>query len=196
MRRVRLARGLSLRQVAERAGLSVGFLSQVERGLSSAAVRVLAVVADALDVAVADFFDGRDQDSGHVVTRAHERGSITFGPDGGRKELLTVHGEQRGLDLFFIHLGPGDSSGPDPYSHCGIEAAHVIAGGIELEVDRRTYLLGEGDSCGFPSSRPHRFKNAGRRDTLVLWANYRGSGEKTPGISETSSTATSTEILP
>lgn len=174
IRHFRRARGMSLRQLAQSISLSVGHLSQIERGVSSASVRTLALAADALSVGVADFFNDTERDEARIVTRVSERDSVRFGTRGVVKQLLTVHGEQRGLDLFLIQLGPDDSSGGSAYSHSGIEAGYVISGGFELEVDLRTYVLGEGDSCQFASARPHRFKNAGQRNALVLWANYRG----------------------
>ena len=193
IRHFRRARGLSLRQMATRIGLSVGHLSQIERGVSSASVRTLALAADALGVGVADFFADTEKDEARIVTRASERGRVKFGTHGVTKELLTVHGEQRGLDLFLIRLGPDDSSGSKAYSHLGIEAGYVISGGFELEVDRRTYVLGEGDSCNFASARPHRFKNAGQRDALVLWANYRGAQADTQSTTDADHEDTDTE---
>lgn len=178
MRHLRRARGLSLRVTAERMGLSPGHLSQIERGVSSASVRVLALAADALSVGVADFFAAGEKDDVRLVTRVFERDLVKFGSHGGVKELLTVHGERRGLDLFLIRLGPGDGSGEDAYTHSGIEAGVVLSGGFELDVDKRTYVLGEGDACCFASTRPHRFQNAGQREAVVLWVNYRERDDK------------------
>lgn len=166
-------RGLSLRQIADRMRLSVGHLSQIERGVSSASVRVLALAADALGVGVADFFSASEKDDVRLVTRVFERDLVNFGSHGVVKELLTVNGPRRGLDLFLIRLGAGEGSGAEAYSHSGIEAGVVLTGGFELDVDERTYVLGEGDACCFASTRPHRFKNAGQREAVVLWANYR-----------------------
>jgi transcriptional regulator with XRE-family HTH domain len=176
IRHVRLARGLSLRQVATEIGLSVGLLSQIERGVSSASVRVLALAADALSVGVADFLSTHKQDSSNVVTRASERDVVCFGTSGMVKELLTLNGERHGLDMFIMRMaGPEDGSGVRAYSHEGIEAGLVISGGFELEVSQRSYVLGEGDACCFPSTLPHKFKNAGSREAVVLWVNYRQS---------------------
>lgn len=193
IRHFRRARGLSLRQMAAIMNLSVGHLSQIERGVSSASVRTLALAADALGVGVADFFTDTEKDEARIVTRVSERGCVKFGTRGVTKELLTVHGEQRGLDLFLIHLGPEDSSGNEAYSHVGIEAGYVISGGFELEVDMRTYVLGEGDCCQFASARPHRFKNAGQRNAVVLWANYRTGQSGAPSSADPGSETTETE---
>ena len=181
MRHLRRARGLSLREAATRIGLSAGHLSQIERGISSASVRILALAADVLGVGVADFFAAGERDDTRLVTRVFERDVVKFGPHGGIKELLTTHGERRGLDLFLIRLGPGDGSGDRSYTHSGLEAGLVLAGGFELDVDRRAYVLGEGDACCFASTRPHRFRNAGPREAVVLWANYRETREAAPG---------------
>lgn len=173
IRHFRRARGWSLREMAQQTGLSVGLLSQIERGLSSASMRTLALAGDALGVGVADFFADTAAKDLRIVTRVSERGLVQFGTEEALKELLTVHGEARGLELYLIRLGPEGSSGKAPYSHRGIESGYVISGGFELQVDGHTYLMGEGDSCSFASTRQHRFKNAGQREALVLWANFR-----------------------
>ncbi|SEB65189.1 transcriptional regulator, XRE family with cupin sensor [Nitratireductor aquibiodomus] len=173
IRHLRQVRGLSLRQLAAKVGLSVGHLSQIERGVSSASVRTLAVTADALKVGVSDFFSGDRTDNENIVTRVGKRDRVQFGTDGLTKDLLTANGQKRGLDLFLIRMGPDDTSGDKPYSHCGLEAGYVLKGGFELEVEDRVHILGEGDACAFESTRPHRFRNAGQRETVVLWANFR-----------------------
>lgn len=173
IRHLRQVRGLSLRQLASRVGLSVGHLSQIERGVSSASVRTLAVTADALKVGVSDFFSSDRTDNENIVTRVGERDRVQFGTDGLTKDLLTANGEKRGLDLFLIRMGPNDTSSDTPYSHCGLEAGYVLKGGFELEVEERVHILGEGDACAFESTRPHRFRNAGQREAVVLWANFR-----------------------
>jgi transcriptional regulator with XRE-family HTH domain len=176
IRHLRKARGLSLKEVAEQAKLSVGFISQVERGLSSPSLKVLAGLADALDVSIADFIAGAvdsAENGTQVVARVRDRVKMNFGKSGIVKELLTPFDASPRLDLYMMHLEPGAGAGDEPYVHQGIEAGLVLEGGFELEVDGRKHILGEGDSCGFSSSRPHRFRNAGRRKTRVIWVNYR-----------------------
>ncbi len=176
LRHLRKARGRSLKDIAAATGLSVGFISQVERGLSSPSVKVLAGLADALDVSIGDLIAGETETVGEdtpVVARIHDRTRINFGKSGIVKELLTPFNAEPRLDLYLMHLEPGVGAEDDPYSHQGIEAGFVLEGGLELEVDGRRHVLGEGDGCGFSSKRPHRFLNAGRRKTTVIWVNYR-----------------------
>lgn len=176
LRHLRKARGHSLKDVAGATGLSVGFISQVERGLSSPSVKVLAGLADALDVSIGDLIGGETESTGkdnQVVARIHDRTRINFGKSGIVKELLTPFNAAPRLDLYLMHLEPGVGTLDDAYAHQGIEAGFVLEGGFELEVDGRRHVLGEGDGCGFTSTRPHRFLNAGRRKATVIWVNYR-----------------------
>lgn len=176
VRLLRKARGRSLKEVAARAGLSAGFLSQIERGLSSASVRALARIADALDAVIADIFpnDSGADDASRIVARVGDRRRIDMHQTGTIKELVTPFFNQvPHLDIYIITLEPGGSSGDDPYVHDGAEAGFVLEGGIELVVEGRKFILGEGDSFRFNSNRPHQFRNAGDRTARAVWVNFR-----------------------
>lgn len=175
IRGLRKARGLSLKEVAQSAGLSSGFLSQIERGLSSASVRALARIADALGVMISDIFPSDDGFDGtnQVIARIKDRKRIDLAQTGVTKELLTPFPNTPRLDIYMMTLEPGGRSGDEPYSHDGEEAGVVLEGGLELVVDGRKYVLGEGDSFRFRSSRPHQFSNAGDRIARALWVNFR-----------------------
>lgn len=175
IRRLRKARGLSQQEVALRATLSTGLVSQIERGLSSASVRVLARLADALDVGIAELFAATEtsSDEPRIVARASERRLIDMKAEGAVKHLLTPFDLSPRLDIFLIELAPGGKSGDADYVHEGEEAGLVLEGGLELFVDSRRYVLGAGDSFRFESRRPHRFANAGQQVTKAIWVNFR-----------------------
>jgi transcriptional regulator with XRE-family HTH domain len=175
IRHLRKARGLSLKDMGARAGLSAGFLSQVERGLSSASVRFLARIADALDASISDIFpDGAGEEPGNgIVARRKDRKRIEMASTAAIKELVTPFAHTPPLDIYIVMLEPGGSSGDEPYAHDGEEAGFVLEGGLELIVDGRKYILGEGDSFRFASDRPHQFRNAGDRAARVVWVNAR-----------------------
>jgi len=175
IRGLRKARGLSLKEIALSAGLSAGFLSQVERGLSSASVRALAGIAEALGVMISDIFPADEgvEGANQIVARIKDRKRIDLAQTGVTKELLTPFPTSPRLDIYMMTLEPGGSSGDEPYSHDGEEAGMVLEGGLELVVDGRKYVLGEGDSFRFKSTRPHQFSNAGDRVARALWVNFR-----------------------
>jgi len=176
IRHLRQARSLSIKELAERSGLSTALISQVERGISSASVRVLAKLADGLDVAISDMFEeGGDQASvgDRIVARKNDHQRIELNRTGITKELLTPFNTAPRLDIFLMMIEPDGSSSDEDFVHQGEEAGFVLEGGMELFVDGKRYVLGEGDSFRFASSRPHRYLNAGNKSARIIWVNYR-----------------------
>ena len=165
--------GLSIQAVAQAAGLSVGFVSQVERGLSSPSVRDLVRIAEVLGgdfnllVAAGSAPDRRDAPS--PVVRLAGRRDIAFHA-GIHKQLLSPPDETL-LFLYMITIEPHGGTGDAPYAHQGTEAGLLLQGRLLLTVDGTDYLLNEGDSFRFASARPHRFSNPTGAVTRVLWVN-------------------------
>ncbi|KAB1070282.1 cupin domain-containing protein [Methylobacterium planeticum] len=173
LRALRLARGLSLEKVAASTGVSIGFLSQVERGLSSPSLRMLALLADTLQTGLAGLFGGETQGPDDaIVTREQDRPNLWLWRAGITKQLLTPSGTAGGLSLFRTVLEPRASTGDDPFSHDGEEAGLVLEGDLVLTVESRTLRLVAGDSFRFASRRPHHFANPSATErTIVLWVN-------------------------
>jgi transcriptional regulator with XRE-family HTH domain len=175
LRDLRYQRELSLEAVAVRTDLSIGFLSQVERGLSSPSLRVLATLADVLGVGIAALFGARPSDdgaSGGVVTRQVQRAELKLWRTGVSKQLLSPPGTESRLNLFLVHLDPGGSTGDELFTHDGEEAGLVLEGEMILTVEVETWSLKTGDSFRFASRRPHRFSNpADDAKAVVLWVN-------------------------
>ena len=169
----RLASGLSLQEIARRTGCSIGYLSQVERGLSTASVKFLAALGDAFGVGLAGFLSpaAETNGAGEVVVRKALRGRLGFWRSGIAKELLTPPRGASALNLFTVHIEPGGSTGDEDYRHGGEEGGYVLDGVLELSVEGGTWRLEAGDSFRFESSRPHRFGNPTDKPTTVLWVN-------------------------
>jgi transcriptional regulator with XRE-family HTH domain len=175
LRDLRRKASLSLETVADRSDLSVGFLSQIERGLSSPSLRALATLADVLGVGIAALFGNQGSDdgaSGGVVIRSAERAELKLWRSGISKQLLNPTGADAKLNLFLVHMEPGGSTGDELYTHDGEEAGLVLEGEMTLTVDDETWRLKTGDSFRFASRRPHRFGNPAKRaKAVVLWVN-------------------------
>jgi transcriptional regulator with XRE-family HTH domain len=171
MRTLRRAKGLSLKQLAEQAGLSIGMVSQIERGISSPSIRSLRQISDALGVPPTRFFhDGEHPPIEEMdkIVRRHARRMLMLPANGVSKQLLTP-GCAGLLELMLVIIEPGGSSGPEHYTHKGEEAGVVLTGAMELWIDGRSHLLKEGDSFRFKSTTPHRFASASESRTEVLW---------------------------
>jgi transcriptional regulator with XRE-family HTH domain len=173
IRQRRKAARVPLQVLSAKTGLSIGYLSQIERGISSASMRAIATIADGLGMDLSSLFprtDTPEGDSG-IVFRVEERHSLALDLEGVRKELLTPGGSAGGLRLFLISIAPGCHSGETFYSHSGEEAGTVLEGELELTVENETWILKTGDAFRFTSRRPHRWRNAGQGLCRVLWTN-------------------------
>lgn len=166
LRAARSDRGLSLADVATRSGLTKGFLSEVERDLTSPSVGSLLRICSALELAVGELFDS---DQGPVV-RAADRTPIAFGGEGVDEFQLTPAGERR-LLVLQSDIAPGGGSGDDPYALASeAEFVHVLAGTLDVEVDGARFRLAAGDSMTFDATAQHRWGNPSRsQPARVLW---------------------------
>ena len=165
LRQLRTRRGLSLAQVAESIGISVGFLSALERSQMSGSVGTLRKLARFYKSNILDFFDARGASGRHV--RPAQRKVLEAG-NGVRMELLAWGDAVMEPHLF--RVAPDAGSG-ESYSHEGEEFIYVLRGELQITVDGEPYHLKPGDSFYFESTTPHHWKNPGRRETLLLWVN-------------------------
>ena len=167
LRVIRSRRRLTLREVAERAGLSESFLSQVERGRASASVASLRRIADALGIAISDLFQPAEASQPRVLRR-DDRPSLAFGIL-GRKLLLTPKPLHH-LEVFVGELDPEGSTGAEQYAHGDSEELFVvIRGTVQLELGDEVFELEAGDSIDYRSAVPHRISNAGDDVAEVMW---------------------------
>src|ERR1700687_2122509 len=165
-RRLRTRRGLSLAQVARATGVSVGFLSALERGQMRSSIATLKRIARFYRTNILSLFETAG-DSPRLV-RPNQRKVLETTPD-VRMELLAWG--QTVMEPHLFRIKPGGGSG-EPYSHEGEEFLHVLRGHFEIWLDTKEhYHLKPGDSLYFESSTPHRWKNPGRTETWVLWIN-------------------------
>src|SRR6267143_2047893 len=159
-------RGLSLAQVARATGVSVGFLSALERGQMRSSIATLRRIARFYHTNILSLFETAG-DNPRLV-RPNQRKVLETTP-GVRMELLAWGNTAMEPHLFRIK--PGGGSGAS-YSHEGEEFLHVLRGNFEIWLDAKEhYHLKPGDSLYFESSTPHRWKNPGRTETWLLWIN-------------------------
>lgn len=170
IRGLRKARGVTLAGLAEASGLSVGYLSLLERDRATPSIKALHAVSRALGVTISWFFEANDvpEEERDLVVRRARRRRLDYSA-GVVDELLSPN-LTGALELLSCRFPPGASSGEEPYSHSGEEAGVVIRGRLELWVDGRTVTLEAGDSFGFKSELPHRYRNPGPDETEVIWA--------------------------
>ena len=172
LRVARQGRGLSLSALSEQTDVSVGAISNIERGVSSPSVRTLLSITNALGVSIGDLFGNAAsllKRPNSFAVRKSERRKLKFWRTGITKELLT-NVDQIDLELLYLTIEPHGSTG-DAYTHRGEEAGLVMEGELELTVDSETLVLRSGDAFGFRSDRPHSFSNPTDQVARVLWVN-------------------------
>jgi DNA-binding transcriptional MerR regulator/mannose-6-phosphate isomerase-like protein (cupin superfamily) len=165
LRQLRTQRGVGLAEVASAAGISVGFLSALERSQMSASVGTLRRLARYYRTNILEFFDAHEVQT--PVVRPSKRKVLEAGP-GVRMELLAWGNTVMEPHLFRIkpQAGSGES-----YAHEGEEFLFVLRGELKIALADEEYHLKRGDSFYFESSTPHHWKNPGRSETLLLWVN-------------------------
>jgi transcriptional regulator with XRE-family HTH domain len=167
IRTLRQARHLTLRDVAERAGVTESFLSQVERDVASPSIATVHRIARALDLSIAQLF-ANDGDTGRVV-RKEARRRIAYQGLKAVDEFLTGNNATR-LQLILSTIEPGGGTGAEPYTHdSDEEVALVLDGILDVWVGDEHYVLREGDTITFPSRLPHWNANHGSDPVTVLF---------------------------
>lgn len=165
LRQLRLKKGSSLATVAKAVGVSVGFLSAIERSQMTASVGTLRKLARYYQTNILQFYDTAQPNKHLVQPRA--RKVLEAGP-GVRMELLAWGNTVMEPHLF--RIAPKAGSG-ESYTHVGEEFLFVLRGELQISLRGEEYRLKSGDSFYFESAVPHQWSNQGRTDTVVLWVN-------------------------
>jgi len=149
---------MSMKVLAEKTGLTSGFISQVERELAEPSITSLRKIAKALGVAVFYFFT--EEKSPGIVVRKEGRQSRNFPKSHLTYELLSPD-LNRQMEMFMASLEPGANTCEEPLSHNGEEVTHVLEGTMWIKIGDDEYTLKEGDTIYYFSSAPHKIVNSG-----------------------------------
>lgn len=160
---------MSPKDLATASGVSVGMISQVERGQANPSIRLLTALRRALNLTMQELFgEARDapSDDAPFVRRLKERPRIDLGPI--QKELLTSGG-QHNLQITILKFAPGAHSGGHTLSYPAEKGGMVLSGEVVLTVDGIAATLRTGDSFAFDSALPHSIQNNSTGRAEVLW---------------------------
>lgn len=157
--------GLTLKDVADRAGLSLGFISQIERGIAAPSLSSLVSVSRVLGVEVGEFLA---QPLGDIsFTRHQQRAVYAIGPNSLSYERVSSSFSGNILRSVIIHEPPGHRD--EPIAHDGEEMFYVLEGTVTVEVQGEPTVLQAGDSIHFPSSKMHSTWNHSTKPAVLLW---------------------------
>ena len=166
LRAARRARGLTARQVGEAAGVTKGFVAQIERDETSPSVSTLLRICDAVGIEVGSLFESPWSD----LVRVTDRTRIDFGGSGVTDWLLSPNPDAP-LQVLYSEIAPGGGGGDEAYT---LAADHefvlVLTGSLRVTVGDAEHVLEAGDALTFCPRDPHTWANASRTEAAtVLW---------------------------
>ena len=165
IRNLRLSCNLTQEELAERAGLTKGFISQIERDITSISVDSLAQILEALDENLADFF--RDTVEPKIVFQESDRRQIH--KNGIHQFELLIQGSQnRLMDPALCTLSAGESTFVDE-PHDGEEFGFVLQGRVAIQWGGKEYRAKKGDCFSYQCDRKHSIRNISRNKAVFLW---------------------------
>ena len=160
----------TVKQLAAAAGVSIGVLSEVERGIGNPSYRTLHKIAEALDVQIGELIDtAGEQRHRSGVVRASERTRLQFGSEGLVYELLTpdLHGQ---LEMLQTRIPAGFENLTNPFQHDGEECVLVLEGRLHVTLAGETHELATGDAVTYDASQPHSWENRTNDEALIVGA--------------------------
>ena len=186
LREARAARGLSLRELADRLGVSPSLISQIETGRANPSVSTLYAIAAELDISLDEllFNDRRAPEPAPTVFRAEAVGTMAPAAplqrafdrhrirlaSGVLWERLTTQSEP-GIEFLHVTYEPGGASGPpDAFQrHPGHEWGYVLSGRLQVRIGFDEYTLEPGDAISINSTIPHRLATIGDEPVEAIW---------------------------
>ena len=168
IRRTRKAQNMTLHNLAHETGLSVSFISQVERGLTNPSINSLRKIALALGIPLSSFFEEGSSNNGPIV-RKNERRILVNTDSRLTYQLLSLNTNRR-IEFLLTRLEVGGISAEYPMAHKGEEAALMLQGECRIELGNDIYNLKEGDSIYITENTPHRLTNTGSVPLIIVSA--------------------------
>jgi transcriptional regulator with XRE-family HTH domain len=166
LRSLRRDRGMTMAELATATDLTSGFLSQLERDLTSVSLSSLARICAALDVRFGDVLDSAP--TGAVIRRKDARAWTGIG---AHVDLLLSSRDERRFHLMESHIPPGAGAGEALYTFpADVELVYVLSGSLELQAEGKLFRVDAGDTLTYSPREPHTWRNPSEGEqAVVLW---------------------------
>lgn len=165
LRNARLARRYTLEQAAQLAGMTKGFLSRVERDLTSPSVASLVTLCQVLQIEVGSLFEAPRTS----LIKLADAPVVDMGGTGIDERLVTGR-QERSVQMLRAVIQPGGAGDAEPYAiDCELEIWHVVSGALDVTLHDATHRLEAGDTLTFPGREPHTWRNAADGESVVIF---------------------------
>ncbi|NLZ52470.1 MAG: helix-turn-helix domain-containing protein [Thermoanaerobacteraceae bacterium] len=165
----RMAKNLTIKELAEKANITSSMLSQIERGLANPSINTMKLIAQALDTPLFKFFMENNNISNQVVTPERRKRISLPGEDGVIYELLTPD-LTGSIEFCILTLAPGKTTSEAPMGHEGEEVALVLSGTTELILENEKLTMNAGDSIRIPPRTNHKWYNPTDENMILIFA--------------------------
>jgi transcriptional regulator with XRE-family HTH domain len=166
IRRMRMEHGLTQEELADRCELTKGYISQLERDLTSPSIATLMDILDCLGSSIPEFFNEKKAEP--VVFNEKDVFIKEADDKGYRIKWIVPNAQKMDMEPIIVELMEnGGTDEDDP--HQGEEFGYVLSGSIYLYVGSQRYRVKKGECFHFKANQPHSIKNAGKRKAQVLW---------------------------
>ncbi|NLL99932.1 MAG: cupin domain-containing protein [Treponema sp.] len=170
LRQVRERKGMTLKSVAQEAGVSESLISQIERNRVSPAIDTLLALTDVLDINLEYLFDEYKKERPVYIVRRETR-RVMEEKEVVYEELSNAetHTDHHEMETYIVNVPVGGHTHRGNYGHYGHETGFILSGTGELHYHTSVYQLNEGDSVTFSSSAPHSLANIGDKPLKAIW---------------------------
>ena len=170
IREIREKKKITMKEVAEKAGLSESLISQIERNKVSPAIDTLLSIIDILEIDIEYIFSDLKRDKKVEIVKESQRNKFIF--DGIIYEQVSKidsENKEHSIEAYYLEIEQGKDKGSKDYGHVGKELGIILEGKGELKYGKKIYILEKGDSVSFSSDIPHILKNIGEGKLKAFW---------------------------
>jgi transcriptional regulator with XRE-family HTH domain len=166
LKRLRMINSLTQEELASRADLTKGYISQLENDATSPSIATLKDIIDVFGVSMQEFFSETVDEE--IVFGKDSRVQASDDDDGIKVELLVPGAQNREMDPVLVTLVPGEEMKEQPF-HEGEEFGYVLLGKVQLKLDEKIYIIKKDECFYFTSDKKHAVKNIGKGAAKILW---------------------------
>ena len=166
LRQIRKRHGLSQRELAKRSGVSNAMISLIENGRSNPSMGLMRRILEGIPVSMSEFFSQESKQEAQVFFHHEDLTQI----GSGAISFLQVGSNlaNRRLQILYERYAPGADTGNSMLSHDAEEGGVILSGHLEVTVGESSRVLGPGDAFLFDSRTPHRFRNTGSKECVLV----------------------------
>ncbi len=178
--RIRLEKGISMKNLASAAGVTVSLISQIEHDKANPSINTLLAISTALNTDIRNFFQGYAPAEPAAVVHPQDRVCVGSPAKGWIQQYLT-NSDLKKFSVTYNCVAPGASTDKIPEvnnpSQGGYEFGYIIKGELMVKVEKSTYLLKEGDAITFEGEKKHSLTNLSKDATEIVWVVIPGMKE-------------------